>query len=240
MSITIYIYIYIQELAKTDDRFIIVNQTRNIKQTLNTYGYPFKSKEFSLRVEQYNTGHNSNFIKKYLNPETMPKFKCPDILRYMFENRGKYNVSNKCCYKLKKDLAHKWQRANNKTVTITGMRNEEGGNRERLTCLTSNNTKFHPLVVVSEEWEEQFIEHFKIKLCKLYYPPYNFHRTGCKGCPYNLHIQDDLDVMFKLLPNEYKQCLHLWGYVYDEYIRIGYRLKQYPHIKGSQYTIEDF
>lgn len=36
--------------------------------------------------------------------------------------------------------------------------------------------------------------------------------------------------MQDILPNEYKQCLHLWKPVYDEYVRIGYkRLKEYPH-----------
>ena len=34
--------------------------------------------------------------------------------------------------------------------------------------------------------------------------------------------------------NEYKQCLHLWKPVYDEYIRIGYRLKKYPHEEGGE------
>jgi len=46
--------------------------------------------------------------------------------------------------------------------------------------------------------------------------------------------------MFKLQPTQYKQCLHLWKPVYDEYIRIGYRLKYYPHEKGVQMTLEDF
>jgi 3'-phosphoadenosine 5'-phosphosulfate sulfotransferase (PAPS reductase)/FAD synthetase len=154
--------------------------------------------------------------------------------------RGTYNYSNKCCYKLKKDLMHTWAKENHKKMTITGMRNDEGGNRERLTCITSNGKMFHPLIVVSNEWEEQFIERERERVCKLYQEPYNFKRTGCKGCPYSLDIQEQLNIMYKLLPNEYKQCLHLWKPVYDEYIRIGYRLKYYPHEKGIQFTLEDY
>ena len=45
--------------------------------------------------------------------------------------------------------------------------------------------------------------------------------------------------MYKLLPNEYKQTISLWKPVYDEYIRIGYRLKYYPHEKGVQIKLED-
>lgn len=233
------IYIYIQELAKNDDRIVIINQKRNIKKTLNEYGYPFKSKEFSLRVDQFNKGSNANFIKKYLDPKTMFKFKCPEILRYIFEVRGKYNISSQCCYKLKKALLHDWQKQNHKSIVITGMRNEEGGNRERLSCVTDNGRKIHPLVVVDEKWEDEFVKHFNIKLCKLYYPPFNFKRTGCKGCPYNKYIQEDLDVMYKLLPSEYKQALYLWKPIYDEYIRIGYRLTHYPHLEGVQLNLDD-
>lgn len=154
---------FVKSLAKNDDRFVILNQTRNIKKTLNEYGYPFKSKEHSLRVEQFNKNHMSNYIKKYItgideNIGGETKFKCPKCLLYQFDEAGKYNYSNKCCYKLKKELARKWQQKNNKKIVITGMRNEEGGNRARLTCLTKNNTMFHPLIVVSEEWENEFVE----------------------------------------------------------------------------------
>ena len=77
---------------------------------------------------------------------------------YQFEIAGKYNYSNQCCHKLKKELLHKWQKENKKTMTITGMKNEEGGNRANLTCITNKGKMFHPLIVVSEEWENELIE----------------------------------------------------------------------------------
>jgi len=220
-----YIAEFVKELASKDNRFVIVNQTRNIKQTLQQYGYPFKSKEHSLRVEYFNKGTNSNYIKEYISGNG--SFTCPKILLYQFKVRGQYNYSNQCCYKLKKDLAHKWQKLNHKPITITGMRNEEGGNRARLGCLSNNGKLFHPLIVVDEEWENNFIKEHNIKLCKLYYPPFNFTRTGCKGCPFALDLQKNLDTLKELLPNEYKQCMILWKPVYDEYKRIGYRLRRW-------------
>lgn len=220
---------YVKQERERDSRIIIVNQTRNIKKTLEKYGYPFKSKEHSLRVEQFNKGSNAKFIKKYIEGWNS-KFKCPKILLYQFEQKGKYNYSNKCCYKLKKDLIHKKQKELGLKINITGMRQEEGGNRQRLSCITNNGKSFHPLIVVSEEWENWFIEKYQIKLCELYYPPYNFKRTGCKGCPYNLQLQNDLDTMAMLLPNERKQCEILWKPVYDEYRRLGYRLNKNKNI----------
>lgn len=86
--------------------------------------------------------------------------------------------------------------------------------------------KFHPLSVITEDWEDWFIKEYEIQLCKLYYPPYNFVRTGCKGCPFNIELQHDLDTMEKFFPKERKQCELIWKPVYDEYRRIGYRLRR--------------
>ena len=223
---------FVLEMAKNDDRFVIVKPTQPIKATLDRVGYPFKSKEHSLRVEQFNKGTNAKFIKKYLwQTEYRGKYLCPKMLLYQFEEKGKYNYSNKCCYEMKKKPAHLWAKENKKSMVITGMRAEEGGNRERLGCLTEHNTKFHPLIKVDEEWENEFVERERVILCKLYYPPFNFKRTGCKGCPYSLDLKNQLEIMEKYLPNERKQCEFIWKPVYNEYRRLNYRLKKYEEIK---------
>ena len=38
---------FVLDLAKNDDRFVILKPTQNIKQMLEKYGYPFKSKQHS-------------------------------------------------------------------------------------------------------------------------------------------------------------------------------------------------
>ena len=60
------------------------------------------------------------------------------------------------------------------------------------------------------------------------------------ACPYALNIQDELIQLYKYLPNEYYKAINLWKPVYDEYIRLGYRLKYYPHEKGVQMSLDDF
>lgn len=236
---------FVKGLSLNDDRVLILNQKRNIKKTLEEYGYPFKSKEHSLRVSEFNKNHFSKFIIKYITGKnedgTDRGFSCPKILKYQFEGDKKYNYSKECCHKLKKDLMFEYQKASKKKINLTGMRAEEGGTRANANCILLKDGKlvrFHPLLVVSEDWENWFINKYNIKLCKLYYPPYNFKRTGCKGCPYNMHLQEDLDTLKKLLPNEYKQCEILWKPVYEEYRRIGYRLQKEP--RAVQYTLDDY
>ena len=227
---------FVLDLQKEDKRIVIIKPSKPIKQTLETYGYPFKSKEHSLRVEQFNKGHNSNFIKKYLGKtDYKGKFMCPKILLYQFEERGKYNYSNLCCKKLKKEPVHKWEKENKKFIAITGMRSQEGGNRERLGCIiTDKNGKlkrFHPLIKIDDNFENWFIERERVNLAPLYYEPFNFKRTGCKGCPYSLDLLEQLEIMDKYLPNERKQCEFIWKPIYDEYRRLNYRLKKVENIK---------
>jgi 3'-phosphoadenosine 5'-phosphosulfate sulfotransferase (PAPS reductase)/FAD synthetase len=101
-----YIAEFVKELASKDDRFVILQPIQPIKPMLEKYGYPFKSKEHSLRVHQFNKGLNSNYIKKYISGYDhngkKSTFVCPKTLLYQFKEKGKYNYSNLCCFKLKK------------------------------------------------------------------------------------------------------------------------------------------
>ena len=148
---------FVLELAKNDDRFVIIKPTKPIKRILETYGYPFKSKEHSLKVGQFQKGLRSPNIEKYMR--FGEQFACPKSLAYQFSKGFKLRLSNQCCYKLKKEPAHEWEKENHRPIAITGMRREEGGQRANIKgcILTDKNgkvSKFHPLLVVSEEWED--------------------------------------------------------------------------------------
>ena len=217
---------FVKELASKDDRFVIIQPSKPIRKILEEYGYPFKSKEHSTKLHEWQQGNReTKSMKKYISGAP---FQCPDILLYQFSDNFDLKVSQFCCHKLKKEPAKKWAKENKKSITITGMRREEGGQRTTLGCiLTDKNgkvVKFHPLAVVSDEWEDWLIEKEKITLCPLYLHPYNFKRTGCAGCPFNLHLQEQLETMSMFLPAERRRCEIIWKKVYDEYRRIGFRL----------------
>lgn len=235
---------FVEKEKERDKRIVIINSNVNLPKMLRKDGYPFKSKPFAHNYAIFQRkGEESKTYQAMLKSA---KFGIPPILKYMFKDKEAlpFKISELCCYRLKKEPSHKWALENNKKINITGLKAEEGGNRATIQCTIFSKDgdleKFHPLLVVTDEWEQEFIKRENIELCELYKEPYNFKRTGCMGCPFARNIQDQLNTMYKLLPNEYKQCLHLWKPVYDEYIRIGYRLKYYPHEKGVQMNIFDF
>lgn len=224
---------FVKSLAANDKRFIILQPTKPIKKVLEEYGYPFKSKEHSTKLHEWQRGNRqTKSIKKYLSEG---RFACPQQLRYQFSNNFNIKVSQYCCLKLKKEPVKKWAKQNGKPITITGMRKEEGGQRINLNCILTNNkgeiVKFHPLAKVNDEWEEWFIKERNIQLCELYYPPFNFTRSGCKGCPFSLTLQEQLETMKLYMPAERKQCEFIWKPVYEEYRRLNYRLKNVEKIK---------
>lgn len=70
----------------------------------------------------------------------------------------------------------------------------------------------------------EFVKAYGVRLASLYYPPFNFERTGCSGCPFNSELENDLEILGRLLPAERKKAEAIWKPVYDEYVRLGYRL----------------
>lgn len=228
---------FVRELAKEDERVVILNPKQNIKKTLEKVGYPFKSKEHAKKVEQYQCQHTiTKHLYNYINglDKYSGMFGCPEKLRYQFTPECKIKISHRCCNELKKKPAKLYEKESGRTIVITGMMKEEGGARQTIDCIHFKNgkaTKFHPLAKTSIEWENWFIDTYKIKLCKLYYPPFNFRRTGCKGCPFALTLSRDLETMQLLMPNERLQCEAIWRPVYEEYRRLEYRLKNEETIR---------
>lgn len=222
---------YVRKLKENDPRVIIYNSGVNIKQMLEAKGYPFKSKEHAEKLATFQRSGRCRTVKIYLGEEpghTCPKFICPPKLRYQFTEDFKIPVSKKCCNELKKKPAARYAREAGRSITITGMRSSEGGQRSNISCSSFEDNrlvKFHPLVPVPDEWMSWYQREREIVLSPLYYPPYNFQRTGCKGCPFAPELQAELDTMKYLLPEEEKQCEYLWAPVYAEYRRIAYRLR---------------
>lgn len=224
---------FVIEKSKCDTRVIIITPKQNIRDTLEEFGYPFKSKSHSEFLETYQKKGKTYAVKQYLgeneDKEPWSSFKsCPKILRYQFENNMGLKISDKCCIKLKEEPVKKWSIENKKPYGIVGIMPSEGGRRTTAKCLTFTGKKlknFQPLVPVNKEWEEWLIDTYNIDICEIYKPPYNFIRTGCKGCPFNPTIQKELNTLEKFFPEERKQCEIIWKPVYDEYRRINYRLK---------------
>lgn len=227
---------------------VMLKPTKPIKPTLEEVGYPFKSKHHSKTLAIYQRSGETETVKVYIGEkeartgvERYSEHLCPQVLKYQFTSDFALKISDKCCDEMKKKPVHKWAKDNSKPYAIIGIMPAEGGQRQSAQCLAFKGDKlkaFQPLVPVTKEWEEWLIEKYNIEICDIYKTPYNFERTGCKGCPFNLHLQRDLETLDKFFPAERKQCEIIWRPVYEEYRRLGYRLK--PLENGRQMSLDEF
>jgi 3'-phosphoadenosine 5'-phosphosulfate sulfotransferase (PAPS reductase)/FAD synthetase len=225
---------------------VILKPSVPIKPMLEKEGYPFKNKIHAHCVNLFQIGSDNKMILGYTGkrPETWHSKTCPKILEYQFTDANKLRISDMCCVKMKEEPMINYAKSIGKTIAIIGTMREEGGRRSKLNCMVMKGSKllrFQPLAPITKEWEDWFIDAYNIDISDIYKPPYNFHRTGCKGCPFALNLQEELDTLEKFFPAERKQCELIWAPVYAEYRRLGYRLKQDERQKkGHQITIEEF
>lgn len=222
---------FVLDMQKEDDRVVVIKPSVPIKQMLEKEGYPFKSKIHSHVVDLYQRKSDNKMILGYIGkrPEHWHTRTCPKKLEFHFTPENQLRISDKCCLRLKEEPLIKYAKEHNKTTAIIGTMREEGGRRTKINCLQMSGKKlkkFQPLAPITKEWEEWFINEYKVKICDIYMPPYDFKRTGCKGCPFAINIRQELDTLEKFFPEERKQCEIIWKPVYDEYRRIGYRLKK--------------
>ena len=160
---------FVKEMAAKDNRFIIYNVGKDIKKTLQTVGYPFKSKEHSQKLYEWKSGARSKYHKKYFREEEGGYQKCPYDLMYQKDLDMGFIISHKCCYEFKKKPSMDYQKQSGRKITLTGMLKEEGGQRSSLSCTIFDKNsgrlkKFHPLAPVSHDWENWYICKNSIKL----------------------------------------------------------------------------
>ncbi len=241
---------FVLELAKKDPRVNIIKPQSPIKPMLEKEGYPFKSKPHAHVVERYNRIGMCPSVESYIDGKWGRQKTCPKKLQYQFtdEFKEKLKVSDLCCVRMKEEPLNEWNKVHNRPIAIVGIMRDEGGRRENAQCLVFSGKakkdingipdKFQPMSVVTKAWEEWFIKEYQVNICPIYLPPYNFPRTGCKGCPFALNLQNELDTLEKFFPAERKQCEYIWGPVYSEYRKLGYRIQE-DHISNIWIKFEN-
>lgn len=221
---------HVKWLATDDSRIKIITPNVNITKMLKEYGYPFKSKEFSHKANLLSKGSMAPSVQNYFYPETdaTRRYACPKAIRPYILDIINLGVSDKCCDFLKKKPCAHWAKTYGRKIAITGIRKAEGGQRNnKESCISFKNGKiksFAPLLPMSDEWVDWFVKEKKISIPFLYYRPYNFKRTGCKGCPFNQNLAEDLAKMADLLRKDFAVAQNIFGPVYELYRKIKLRL----------------
>lgn len=213
-----------RHLTDLQNRYGITIDTvrgKSVVYVVKKYGIPILSKFKSYFIRLYINGSPSgekivmyDGIKSFHAMQFTENQKA--LAKYLKENEIK--ISEKCCDLSKKKPLKQYSKEKNIDLVCTGERQDEGGQRSiaHKSCFEEQKSginKYMPLWWWSNEIKQIFKETEGIRYSDCY-EVYGMKRTGCVGCPFNLNIADDLQIMFEFEPQLFKACMNVFGESY--------------------------
>lgn len=184
------------ELPEIRDRIIknsdiVLFPAKKREEIKSEYGIPCFSKQQDEYIHRYQCGNRSENTMKFVLGEN-PIMKLNQKARNLLLSDSLHKVSNKCCYWNKEKPLQDYAKKNHKKPII-GVRQSESKTRKAKysTCLQKSGN-FTPLYDFSDELMELIYDVYGLEVPKCY----NYlERTGCAGCPYGYHCEDELSLL---------------------------------------------
>lgn len=142
------------------------------------------------------------------------------LKEFIMANPPDFTISNKCCEFAKKKPAKRIVKEYNADLDMTGIRKAEGGIRSAAykTCFSECKSKgcdtFRPIFWYTDNDKRDYENLFDVTHSRCY-TEYGLKRTGCVGCPFSKHINEELAVIERHEPNLYKAAVNLFGKSYE-------------------------
>lgn len=191
------------------------------------YGIPFPSKQQADFI--YKAKHTkSDYLRNRLMTGIMKdgsktKFKIADKWKILINSN--FEVSDRCCYFLKKEPFLRYKKETGE-VAFIGTMASDGMERKkeylRNGCINFDKEVCHPLGFWTEQDILRYIKKFNLDYCKAYGDIVEINgllkttkarRTGCVGCGFGVHLEKEpnrFQRMEKDNPKLYKKILHKW------------------------------
>ena len=142
------------------------------------------------------------------------------LKEFLIQNPPDFPISNKCCEYSKKKAAKQFIKDMGADLEITGIRKAEGGIRSAnyKTCFSECKSKgcntYRPIFWYTDSDKRDYEEFYGVEHSRCY-TEYGLKRTGCVGCPFSKHINEELAVIEKYEPDLYKAAMHIFGKSYE-------------------------
>ena len=207
------------------------------------FGQPFISKqvsEFISRLQRHNFQFEDEsfdiLYKRYPKCKAALRWWCNEwcdknggksrfnisynrwLKEFMIANPPTFKISNVCCKKAKKDVAHKCISDNSYDLDIIGVRKAEGGERSTIysTCFSNKALcdEYRPLFWYTDKDKAEYKDYYKVQYSDCY-EEYALRRTGCAGCPFGRNFEFELEVIGKYEPKLLKAVNNIFGDSYE-------------------------
>ena len=218
----------------------VVKAIMPIPTACRKYGQPFLSKqvsEFIQRLQrhgfQWEDEDFETLCKKYPDCKAALRWWCNKygekskfnisynkyLKEFMIANPPAFKISNKCCSFAKKDVAKKYKKENNISLSVVGIRKAEGGARSSAykNCFTCNEDavdEYRPIFWYKGETKRVYDYYFGVMHSRCY-SEYGLKRTGCAGCPFGKDFEFELEVIKEYEPKLYNAVNKIFGDSYE-------------------------
>lgn len=223
----------------------IIKPEKSIPWTVKKYGPPFISKHVSDMVQRlmYNNFNfkehgNLDFDTLYaMYPRSKSALKWWTNSNVSVSNNIKWNKglkdflilndgvpfspSGHCCYNVKKLPSKQYAKKNDISLLMLGIRRAEGGKRATAypscyipTSKVYTYSLFLPIFWWTNEDKRTFDRIMNVQHSECY-TVYGMHRTGCPGCPFGRHFEDEINAIDTYEPRLSKAVQNLFGESFD-------------------------
>lgn len=155
------------------------------------------------------------------------------LKEFLIENPPYFPITWECCKYAKKDVSKELVKRYNADLIILGLRKAEGGIRSIAfkDCYTIHEDQedtYRPIFWYTKEDKDNYCELFNITHSDCY-TVYGMRRTGCAGCPYDIHLNRTLPLIEEYEPKLYKACTKVFAkpYEYTKAYREFFNKKSY-------------
>lgn len=216
-------YPEIRAFAKTVSNVTFVRPTKNFRQIIMEYGYPYPSKEISNKI--YYAKKGSEWAKKCVNGSALYNGKKSNYIiskKYLNLMEAPFEVSSRCCDIIKKAPIKDYQHRTGK-VPYTGTMACESERRTqswlRYGCNSfSSSPHSAPLSFWTENDILQYIVENNLSMSEAYeeivnedgkYRTTKCQRTGCMFCLFGIQFEKGVNRIQKMKETHPKQYAYM-------------------------------
>jgi len=200
----------------------------NLKSVIEKCGFPLVSKEQAQYIREARTTKSEKLLELRLNGRKGNQGKISEKWKHLIY--APFDVSEKCCYYLKKRPAYKFEKEN-KLFPIIGTSVDESRLRLQKYLTTGCNafeTKrpaSYPLSIWDNENKWDFIRQQRVPYCEIY--DKGETQTGCMICGFGCHRDDRFIRLKETQPRAFETGMNYKnnGVTYNEAIQFALEKK---------------
>ena len=221
------------------------------------YGQPFLSKqvsEFMMRLQRHNFKWQDKpyeeLIKEYPKCKSALEWWCNTksnnegysksafninrnkwLKEFIIANPPNFKIANKCCTYAKKNVSKDLIKRYKADLMIIGIRKSEGGIRSSVykSCFSDSedSAQYRSIFWYDSTDKVDYENTFNVTHSACY-TEYGMTRTGCAGCPFNIKLEDAIQIIEEYEPKLYKGVNKIFkdSYEYTRKYREFYKMKQ--------------